>query len=198
MCLGRILGDFNFINFFILSQPCLACKMRNRGKSEEKAINNFIFKYLKQKSKAQHAVQNSNVNYTHVETPQAHNDNNNNHKPFKPQEANTHAHINTSTTTTYSTPVSIFSLLWQGWEWQLENHSASEPGWSGDRPQWHTGLSDPLKTANHMTTDRKLQTWCQSQPADIRFWNIRFDGNPQICSPKTALESIQFQAFLYY
>ena len=35
---------------------------------------------LKQKNRAQRAVQNSNLNYTHVETPQSENDNNNDYK----------------------------------------------------------------------------------------------------------------------
>ena len=142
---------------------------------------------------------------------------NSNHKKLNRQDlqcTHIYTHVNTSTHThmhthqhkhpqTHAAPLlSVFSLLWQGWEWQLENHSASEPGWSGVQPQWRMGLSDPLKTDNQtwhdMTTDRKLQTWCQSQAANIRFWNIHFDGNSQICSPKTALENIQFLAFLSY
>ena len=85
----------------MLSQSCLACKMKNQKKQK---INNFVFKYLKQKIKALQAVQNSNVNYTHVETPKVHNDNN--HKQFKSQEAkqarptvhtHIHSHAHTST-----------------------------------------------------------------------------------------------------
>ena len=85
--------------------------MKNQKKQK---INNFVFKYLKQKIKALQAVQNSNVNYTHVETPKVHNDNN--HKQFKSQEAkqarptvhtHIHSHAHTSTqapTHTCSTP----------------------------------------------------------------------------------------------
>ena len=48
--------------------------------------NNEIF--IKPELRAWHAAQNSNINYTHVETPLVKKDNNNDYNQLKSQEAN--------------------------------------------------------------------------------------------------------------